>query len=79
MTTTSAKSQIQPKFIIKKRWQLLIRIGRGTFGQVYKCKNLHTRKIVAVKLEEIHKQSKQVSSLLYEAKIYRYLKEKTGA
>lgn len=55
---------------IAGRFQLLYRIGRGAFGEVYRGTNLSTGEDVAIKLEPIDAKPPQ---LLYESKLYKIL------
>lgn len=56
------------------KYDLLEIINKGSFGEVYKGKNIRTNERVAVKVETIN----QVSLLKNEARIYNYLGEIEG-
>jgi serine/threonine protein kinase len=62
--------------IIDKKYELLEKLSEGSFGQVYKGKNVRTDELVAVKIER--KNGSVISSLKNEAKIYQYLAKETG-
>jgi len=61
--------------IIGKKYELIEVIGSGTFGKIYKGKNIRTQEEVAVKLESI---KSEVNSLKHESKIYQYLNGNKG-
>ena len=65
------------KMIISNRYKLIEKIGEGSFGQIYKCINIITKKEVAVKI--VHKNDTKKSKieiilLKNEAKMYNYFK-----
>ena len=62
--------------IIDKKYELLEKLSEGSFGQVYKGKNIRTGELVAVKMER--KNGSTVGSLKNEAKIYQYLAKEPG-
>jgi len=62
--------------IIDKKYELLEKLSEGSFGQVYKGKNIRTGELVAIKME--HKNGSTVGSLKNEAKIYQYLAKEHG-
>ena len=43
----------------KKRYELIQKIGSGSFGRVYKAKDLKCSKIVAIKIFSIKKKKKR--------------------
>jgi serine/threonine protein kinase len=56
--------------IICKKYKLIEKIGEGSFGIVYKSKNIRTNELVAIKVEKINKNT---NILKYETKIMQYL------
>ena len=47
---------------IKNKWRMEIRLESGSFGDVYVGTDIETEKLVAIKLESEHADSKQVLS-----------------
>ena len=47
---------------IKNKWRMEIRLESGSFGDVYVGTDIETEKLVAIKLESEHADSKQVCS-----------------
>ena len=45
---------------IKNKWRMEIRLESGSFGDVYVGTDIETEKLVAIKLESEHADSKQV-------------------
>jgi len=41
---------------VGKDYKMLRRIGNGAFGEIYEGQNIHTREIVAIKLEPLSTQ-----------------------
>jgi serine/threonine protein kinase len=60
--------------IIGNKYELLERISRGSFGALYKGRNIRTDEFIAIKIEPRHKESDEVNTLKYEAKVYSHLK-----
>ena len=60
--------------IIANKYEILEKIGEGTFGKVFKGKNIRSAEEVAIKIQ--HKDIDNV--LKHEAKIYKYLKDISG-
>ena len=56
--------------LINNKYLLMGEIGKGSFGSIYKGKNIRTNEEVAVKREYIHDQLKLLKN---ESKIYQYL------
>lgn len=61
--------------IIGKKYELISIIGSGTFGKIYKGKNIRTQEEVAIKMESIQSE---INSLKHESKIYQYLNGNKG-
>jgi len=61
--------------VIGKKYELIEIIGSGTFGKIYKGKNIRTQEEVAVKMESINSE---INSLKHESKIYQYLNGNKG-
>ena len=55
--------------IIGNKYEIINLIGEGSFGKVFKSKNINTNQDVAIKIQ--HKGITDV--LKHEAKIYKYL------
>lgn len=60
--------------IISNKYELLEKLNEGSFGEVYKAKNIRTGDLVAIKIE----RKTENSSLKNEAKIYQYLSKESG-
>jgi serine/threonine protein kinase len=61
--------------ILSSKYELLEKIGEGSFGKIYKGKNIRTRENVAIKVEPIANQTKLLKN---ETKIYQYLASGEG-
>jgi len=59
---------------IANKYEIIELIGEGTFGKVFKGKNIRSNEEIAIKIQ--HKDIENV--LKHEAKIYRYLKDIIG-
>ena len=60
--------------IIANKYEIIEKIGEGTFGKVFKGKNIRSNENVAIKI-----QYKDIEKVLkHEAKIYKYLKDVSG-
>jgi len=60
--------------IIGNKYEILEMIGEGSFGKVFKGKNIRSKEDIAIKI-----QHKDISNVLRnEAKIYKYLKDISG-
>eukprot|EP00771_Trimastix_marina_P000811 gnl/Trimastix_PCT/1841.p1 GENE.gnl/Trimastix_PCT/1841~~gnl/Trimastix_PCT/1841.p1 ORF type:complete len:476 (-),score=102.37 gnl/Trimastix_PCT/1841:188-1615(-) len=62
--------QRREEFRIGNKYRLIKRIGRGSFGDIYKAFNITTGEEVAVKLEPVRTRQPQ---LYYETRLYRVL------
>lgn len=60
--------------IVGNKYELIQKINQGSFGALYKAKNIRTGELVAVKIE----QRTEVNTLKYEANVYKYLKNIDG-
>jgi len=59
---------------IANKYEIIEKIGEGTFGKVFKGKNIRTEEKVAIKI-----QHKNIANVLkQEAKIYKYLSDISG-
>jgi serine/threonine protein kinase len=56
--------------ILSNKYKVISKINSGSFGSVYRAQNIRTGEYVAIKIE---KNSNQMKSIKYEAKIYQYL------
>jgi serine/threonine protein kinase len=56
--------------IIGNKYEILSKIGEGSFGKIYKGKNIRTNELVAIKVESILKGTKLLKN---ESIIYQYL------
>lgn len=61
--------------IIDNKYQIIQQLNAGSFGMIYKCKNIRTGEYNAIKIEE---KSAQHQTLRNEAKIYQYLGKQDG-
>jgi len=61
--------------IINKKYILLNKIGEGSFGSIFKGKNIRTNEYVAIKLEPIKNETKLLKN---ESIIYQYLNNNRG-
>jgi len=60
--------------IIANKYEIIKKIGEGTFGKVFNGKNLRSGENIAIKI-----QYKDIEKVLkHEAKIYKYLKDISG-
>lgn len=60
--------------IIANKYEIIEKIGEGTFGKVFKGKNIRTGEKIAIKI-----QAKDIANVLrQEAKIYKYLSDISG-
>lgn len=60
--------------IIANKYEIIEKIGEGTFGKVFKGKNIRSGVNIAIKIQ--HKDIENV--LKHEAKIYNYIKDISG-
>lgn len=58
-------------YIINKKYEILNKIGEGSFGKIFDAKNLTNNKMVAVKIQ----YKNIVNALKHEVKIYNYLND----
>jgi serine/threonine protein kinase len=56
-----------------KYYKLIKKIGSGAFGDVYVAQHIHTKEMVAVKLEEVGTPAPQLE---YESNLYKLLQGK---
>ena len=61
--------------LINKKYNLLEKIGVGSFGSIYRGQNKRTREYVAIKIEPIEKQTKLLKN---ESAVYQYLNNNLG-
>jgi serine/threonine protein kinase len=62
--------------ILANKYEILKRISEGSFGSVYKAKNIRTGELVAIKIER--KNDNNINTIKSEAKIYQYLAKQHG-
>jgi serine/threonine protein kinase len=55
---------------IARKFKLGVKLGSGSFGEIYSGVNINTGEEVAIKLEPVRSKHPQ---LIYESKIYRAL------
>jgi len=58
--------------LIGNKYEIIAKISGGTFGSLYKGKNIRTGKLVAIKVEI--RDDNSVNTLKYEANVYNHLK-----
>lgn len=61
--------------LIGNKYKIIEQIGSGSFGTIFKGKNIRNKEFVAIKVEPIHYQLKLLKN---EANIYQYLKDVKG-
>ena len=61
--------------MINKKYNLISKIGEGSFGSIYKAENIRTSEYVAIKVEPI---DSGLNLLKSESKIYQYLLNTDG-
>jgi len=61
------------EIIVGHHYKLISKLGKGAFGEIYKCIHIKQNKLYAVKLENRKGKYPQLS---YEYKLYNYLHEK---
>jgi serine/threonine protein kinase len=61
--------------MIAHKYKLIEKINEGSFGTIFKAKNIRTKEFVAIKFEN---KSEQMKSLKNEARIYQYLGKLNG-
>ena len=64
------KSEIS-NVVIANKYKIGVKIGGGSFGEIYHAQNILTGEDLAVKVE--HSRNNQPSQLKREAKVYRLL------
>ncbi|CCW68192.1 unnamed protein product [Phytomonas sp. Hart1] len=70
-TVPQTKVKSSPSFVIKDRFLVQCRIGKGSFGDVYRGRDLNTNANVAIKIERL--KSSDICHLYLEKDIYRRL------
>ena len=70
----SFEFNILMSIIISNKYEIIENIGEGTFGKVFKGKNIRSAEEIAIKIQ--HKDIENV--LKHEAKIYKYLRDISG-
>lgn len=58
--------------MINNKYNVISKIGSGSFGTIYKGQNIRTNEFVAIKVEPINNQIKMLKN---ETKIYQYLND----
>ena len=61
--------------MINNKYEIIEKIGIGTFGNIYKGRNIRTNEMVAIKMEEI---TNEVQLLKNESRLYYYLNKCEG-
>ena len=61
--------------MINKKYNLISKIGEGSFGSIYKAENIRTREYVAIKVEPINSSTNLLKN---ESVIYQYLLNTIG-
>ena len=44
--------------VINNKYSLKEQIGTGSFGVIFKCENIRTKELVAIKIESVNQNSK---------------------
>ena len=60
------------KLPVIRKYELLEKIGQGTFSQIYKGRNIRTNELIAIKIEP---KTAIIKLLQNETRIYKYLNE----
>ena len=58
--------------MISNKYELLEKIGQGSFSQIYKGRNIRTNELIAIKIEP---KTALIKLLQNETRIYKYLNE----
>ena len=61
--------------MINNKYEIIEKIGIGTFGNIYKARNIRTNEMVAIKMEEI---INDIQLLKNESRLYYYLNKCEG-
>jgi serine/threonine protein kinase len=61
--------------LINNKYNLLEKIGEGSFGSIYRGQNIRTSEYVAIKIEPINNETKLLKN---ESLIYQYLNNSSG-
>ena len=61
--------------MISNKYELLEKIGQGSFSQIYKGRNIRTNELIAIKIEP---KTALIKLLQNETRIYKYLNEIEG-
>ena len=72
----SSKKSSENQIVVGKRYKLYERLGKGSFGDVFKCVDMLTNKEYAIKME--NRRVNTHSQLDYERRIYREIKGGVG-
>ncbi|XP_023216140.1 casein kinase I-like [Centruroides sculpturatus] len=64
-----------PRFIVNGKYKIILKIGSGSYGDVYLGIDITNRKRVAIKLES---KKAKYQRLLYEGKLYKILQSGVG-
>ena len=67
-----------PKIPKLDGYDIIKKIGSGSFGVVFKCISKEDNKFYAIKIEQKKKDKKHVSRVNHEMKIYKLLEESIG-
>ena len=59
------------RLIVERKYEILSKIGEGTFGKIFKGMNINNKSVVAIKIEK----SVDSKLLFNEAKFTKILKE----
>ena len=62
------------RLIVERKYEILSKIGEGTFGKIFKGVNINNKSVVAIKIEK----SSESKLLFNEAKIYKNLEGMLG-
>ena len=64
--------------VLDNRFQLIVKIGNGSFGSIFRALDLDTKDYVAVKIEKQRKNKSQNDMIYWEVQILNLLEHEEG-